>query len=83
MVSAIQRFHCIKNKLLDTEVDSLKTASEKVVDETGELLGKRFAVVAVTNSYDNKIVKTKPVEEVIVPPEKKEAIILNKLRQVL
>ena len=82
MVSAIQRFHCIKNKLLDTVVDSLKTASEKVVDETGELLGKRFAV-AVANSYDNKIVKTKPVEEVIVPPEKKEAIILNKLRQVL
>ena len=82
MVSAIQRFHCIKNKLLDTVVDSLKTASEKLVDETGELLGKRFAV-AVTNSYDNKIVKTKPVEEVIVPPEKKEAIILNKLRQVL
>ena len=24
---------------------------------------------AVTNSYDVKIVKTKPVEEIIIPPE--------------
>ena len=35
---------------------------------------------AVTTSYDDKIVKTKPVEEIIIPPEKRGEI-LNELRK--
>ena len=71
----------IKNQLLDTGLDFLKTASKKVVNKTGGFLGNKIAD-AVTNLYDNKIVKTKPVEEMIIPPEKREQI-LNELRQVL
>ena len=26
---------------------------------------------AITNSYDDKIVKAKPIEEIFIPPEKK------------
>ena len=55
-------------------------ASEKVIDTAGEFLGNKIAD-AVTNSHNNKIVQTKPVEDIIIPPEKREEI-LNKLRQV-
>ena len=44
-----------KKQLLDTRLDTLKTASKKVVHKTGEFLGNEIAHV-VTNSYDNKIV---------------------------
>ena len=37
---------------------------------------------AVTKSNDDNIEKQEPVEEIIIPPEKKEEI-LNKLRRVL
>ena len=36
----------------------------------------------VTSSYDDKIVKTKPIEEIIILSEKREEI-LNKLRKAL
>ena len=70
-----------KKYLLDTGLDSIKTSSKKVVHKTSEFLGSKIAD-AVTKSNDDKIVKQKPVEEIIIPPEKKEKI-LNRLRQVL
>ena len=67
--------------MLYTGLGSLKTASKKVFHKTGEFLGNKIAD-AVTNSYDDKIVKQEPVEEIIVPPIKRKQI-LNELRQVL
>ena len=55
-----------------------KTAFKKVVHKTGEFLGNKIADT-VTNSYDEKYVKTKSVEEIIIPPEKREEI-SNELR---
>ena len=56
-----------RKQLLDTELDALKTAFKIEVHKTGESLGNKIAD-AVTNSYDDKIVKTKPVEEIIILP---------------
>ena len=67
--------------MLYTGLGSLKTASKKVFHKTGEFLGNKIAD-AVTNSYDEKIVKQEPFEEIIVPPIKRKQI-LNELRQVL
>ena len=67
---------------MDTGLDFSKTASKKVVHKTGEYLWNKFTD-AVTNSFDDKILKTKPVEEIIIPPEKKKEELLNELRQVL
>ena len=69
-----------KNQVLDTGLDSFKNAPKNVVHKRGDFLGNKIAD-AVTNLYDDKIVKSKPVEEVIIPPEKKKEI-LNELRQV-
>ena len=46
----------IKNQILDTGLDSLKTASKKVVHRAGEYLGNKVAD-AVINSNDDKIAK--------------------------
>ena len=46
----------IKKQLLDTGLDSLKTASKKVVHRAGEYLGNK-AADAVINSNDDKIAK--------------------------
>ena len=70
-----------KKELLDTGLDSLKTTSKKVVHKAGEFLGNQIADV-VTKSNDDKIVKQEPVEEIIIPLEKRDEI-LNKLRKVL
>ena len=70
-----------KKELLDTGLDSLKTTSKKVVHKAGEILGNQIADV-VTKSNDDKIVKQEPVEEIIIPLEKRDEI-LNKLRKVL
>ena len=66
---------------MDTELDSLKTASKKVVHKADEFSGNKIADT-VTKSNDDKIVKQEPAEEIIIPIEKKVEI-LNKLRQVL
>ena len=55
-------------KSLDTGLDSLKTASKKLVYKIDEFLGNKIS--EAVNSYDDKIVKTKPVEEIIIPPKK-------------
>ena len=68
-------------KIVDTGLDSLKTASKKVVDKTGEILGNKM-VDAVTGSNDDKMEKQEPVEEIVVPPEERDEM-LNKLIQVL
>ena len=61
---------------MDTGLDALKTASKNVVPKaaevTGEFIGNKIAD-AVAKSNDDKIVKTNPVEEIIIPPEKKRA----------
>ena len=71
----------IKKQLLDTGLDSLKTDSRNLVHKTCGGLGNKIAD-AVTNSYDDEIVKTKAVDGIIIPPEKREEI-LNELRQLL
>ena len=70
-----------KKQLMDTKLESLKTASKKVIHKAGEFLGNKTAD-AVTRSKDDNIEKQEPVEEIIIPPEKREGI-LNKLRKVL
>ena len=72
-----------RKQLLNTELDALKTASKKLfhklAETTDEFLGNKITDT-VAKSNNNKIVKA--VEEVIIPPEKKEEI-LNESIQVL
>ena len=56
---------------MNTGLDSLKTASKTVVHKGGEFLGNK-SPDAVTKSNNAKIVKHEPVEEIIIPLEKKE-----------
>ena len=66
-----------KKQILDKGPD----ASKKVVHKASEFIGDIIAD-AMTKSNDNSIEKQEPVEEILIPPEKREAI-LNKLRKVL
>ena len=66
-----------KKQLLDIGLD----ASKKVVHKAGEFIGSKVAD-AVTKSDDDNIEKQEYVEEIIIPPEKRDEI-LNKLRKVL
>ena len=70
-----------KKQLLDTGLDAVKTASKKVVHKAGEFIGNKITDV-VTKSNNDKSVKQEPVEEIIIPLEKRDEI-LNKLRKVL
>ena len=56
-------------------------ASKKVVHKAGEYLGNKIAD-AVNKSNDDNIEKQEPVEEIIIPPEKREEM-LNNLKIVL
>ena len=56
-------------------------ASKKVVHRAGEFLGNKI-LDAVTKSNDDNLEKQESVEEIIIPPEKREET-LNKLRKVL
>ena len=62
---------------MDTGLD----ASKKFVHKAGEFLWNKIADT-VTKSNNDNIEKKEPVEEIIIPPEKREEI-LNKLRKVL
>ena len=65
-------------KLLDTGLDYLKIASQKVVHKANKFLGNKITD-AVTKSNDEKIVKNRTnVEEIVIPLEKIDEI-LNKL----
>ena len=66
---------------MDTGIDTVKAASKKVVHKAGEFIGNKIAD-AVTKSSNDKVVKQEPIEEIIIPPEKRE-LNLNKLRRVL
>ena len=72
-------------KLIDTGLD----ASKKVVHKAGEFLGKKIADAVLsktldtrTKSNDDNIEKQEPIQEIIIPPKKREEI-LNKLRKLL
>ena len=67
-------------QLLDTGLDSLKTASKKVVHKAGESLGNRIADAA-TKSNKDKTVKKEPVEEITIPPEEREEILQEVLQK--
>ena len=70
-----------KKKLLNKELDSLKTPFTNVVQTTDECLGNRIADQYLI-FYDSKIGKTKPViddnsgnvRETIIPPEKRGSV---------
>ena len=62
----------IKKKLLDTGLDSLKTASKNVTHQIDPFWAKKTAD-AVTNSNDKKTVKSKPAEETDIPQEKQRS----------
>ena len=66
---------------MDTGLNSLKTVSKKVVHKAVEFIGNNIAD-AVTKSNDDKTEKQEPVEEIIIPLEKRSEI-LNKLRKLL
>ena len=70
-----------KKQLLDTGLDAVKTACKKVVHKTGEFLENKIADT-VTKSNDDNVKKKEPVEEIIIPPEKRDEV-LSKLRKVL
>ena len=71
----------IKKQLLNTGLDSLKTAFRKEVHKAGEFIGNKIADT-VTKSNDDETVKQEPVEEIVIPTEKIDKI-LKKLRKVL
>ena len=70
-----------KKQLLDIGLDSLKTASKKVVHTSGKFLGKKIAD-AVTKLNDYNIEIQELVEEIIIPLEKRDET-LSKFRKVL
>ena len=61
----------MKKQLLVTGLDSLKTAFKKVRHKTIKVLENKISN-AVTTWYKNQIAKTKSVEKIIIPPEKRE-----------
>ena len=63
-------------QLLYTGLDCLKTAPKNVVYKISEFLENKIAEV-VAKSYDDKIVKTKPVEKIIIPSEKEKKYQIN------
>ena len=74
-----------RKQLLDTGLDALKNASTKEVykaaEATGEFIGNKIAEKIVKSKH---VIDENPrnIEEVIIPPEKREEI-LNELKQVL
>ena len=65
---------------MNTGLDAVKTASKKVVNKAGEFLGN-ITADTVTKSNDDEIVKQEPVEEIMIPQEKKRDNLLNELRK--
>ena len=54
-------------------LDAVKTASKIKVHKTSEFMRNKIAD-EVTKSSDNMIEKQEPVEEIIIPPEKRRNI---------
>ena len=70
-----------KRRLLNTGLDSLKTASKKVVHKAGGFLENKTADAVAKSNYD-KIVEQESVEEIIIPLEKRDEI-LDRLKNIL
>ena len=72
-----------KKQLLDTGLDSLKSASKKLVHKAGKFLENK---IADAEPNDDKVMKPdenrRNTEEIIIPLEKRDET-LNKLRKVL
>ena len=56
---------------MDTGINASKKVIDKVAEATGDYIENKIADV-VAKSYNNKIVKTKPVEEITIPPVKEK-----------
>ena len=69
------------NVIIGYRTRCCKNCFQKVVHKAGKFSANKIADV-VTKSNDDKIVKQKPVEEIIIPLEKRDEI-LDKLRKVL
>ena len=65
------------NQLLNTGKDDSEIASKQVIRNEANATGKLIA-----NKIAEKIIKSKDVEEIDIPTEKREET-LNELRQVL
>ena len=65
----------LMNTATKTGTDAAKTASkrvvQKIVEATGDLIGNKIA--DIITSIGNSKEKTKKVEEIYIPPEKKAA----------
>ena len=66
---------------MDTELDCLKNGSIQEINKAAEFLENKIAD-AVTQSNDDEIEKQQPLEEIIIPLEKRDEI-LNKFGKVL
>ena len=66
---------------MNTGLNSLKTASKKVVHKTGGFLENKTADAVAKSNYD-KIVEQEPVEEIIKKKKKRDEI-LDRLKNVL
>ena len=66
---------------MDTGLDTVKTASKKVVHKAGEFIRNRMAD-KVTKWNNDNFEKKEPAEEIIIPPEKRDDI-LDKQRKLL
>ena len=66
---------------MDTGLPALKTASKKVhkaAEARGKFTGNKITDV-VAKANDDKIMKTKPVEEIIITTEEREHYKISKL----
>ena len=68
-------------ELLDTGLDSLKTAPKNIVHKAGQVLENK-PEDAVTKSNDDKIMKQEPVDKTVLPLDKRDEI-LDKLTKIL
>ena len=59
---------------MDTGINTSKKLIHKATEAVSEFIRNKIAD-AVAKSYNDKIVKTKPVEEIIVPPEERKEIL--------
>ena len=66
---------------MDTGLDTVKTASKKVVYKAGEFIRNKMAD-KVTKWNNDNIEKKEPAEEIIIPPENRDYI-LDKLTKLL
>ena len=64
---------------IKTEMDAAKTASKKIVQKTaeaiGDLVGNKIADQITSIGKPKEKDKTKEIEEIYIPPEKRQQII--------